>query len=210
MKIKHLLAILFSFLSLPGFSQTFPVTGIITDAKDNSVLPGATVMLIRLPDSVRTVSITDNAGAFSFQPAAGQYMLRASFLGFQALQRRVVVADKPVALGNLALQVNTTSLKEVQITERVPTAVQKGDTTEFNSKAMKVNKDANSDELVEKVPGVVIQDGKVTARGQDVKKVRVDGKEFFGDDAMATLKNLPADVVDKIQLVEEQSEQARL
>src|SRR5688500_17412243 len=108
MKIKHLLAILFSFLSLSGFSQTIPVTGIITDAKDNAVLLGATVMLIRLPDSVRTVSLTVYAGAFSFQPAAGQYMLRASFLGFQALQWRVVVADKPVALGNLALQVNTT------------------------------------------------------------------------------------------------------
>ncbi|GEO06589.1 collagen-binding protein [Adhaeribacter aerolatus] len=210
MKPKHLLVLLFSFLSLPGFSQTFPVTGKVTDAKDNSALPGATVMLIRLPDSARSVSITDNQGTFNFQPAAGQYLLRASFLGFQTLQRRVVVADKPIALGNLALQVNTTALKEVQITERVPTAVQKGDTTEFNAKAMKVNTDANSDELVEKVPGVVIQDGKVTARGQDVKKVRVDGKEFFGDDAMATLKNLPADVVDKIQLVEEQSEQSRL
>jgi hypothetical protein len=210
MKIKHLLAILFLFLSLQGFSQTFPVTGKVTDAKDNSVLPGATVMLIRLPDSVRIVSITGNDGTFTFQPAAGQYMLRASFLGFQNLQRRMVVTDKPVDLGNLALQVNSTALKEVKVTERVPTAVQKGDTTEFNSKAMKVNKDANSDELVEKVPGVVIQDGKVTARGQDVKKVRVDGKEFFGDDAMATLKNLPADVVDKIQLVEEQSEQSRL
>ncbi|MGV3586382.1 MAG: outer membrane beta-barrel protein [Adhaeribacter sp.] len=210
MKPKHLLVLLFLLLSLPGFSQTFPVTGKITDAKDNSALPGATVMLIRLPDSTRSVSITDNQGTFNFQPAVGQYLLRASFLGFQTLQRRVVVADKPIALGNLAMQVNTTTLKEVQITEKVPTAVQKGDTTEFNSKAMKVNKDANSDELVEKVPGVVIQDGKVTARGQDVKKVRVDGKEFFGDDAMATLRNLPADVVDKIQLVEEQSEQSRL
>ena len=210
MKLKPLLIVLLSFFSLQAFSQTFPVSGKITDAKDNSALPGASVVLIHLPDSAKVGAITDNDGSFTIATQPGQYIFRASFLGFQTLQRRVAVIDKPVALGNLALGVNTTTLKEVQITEKVPTAVQKGDTTEFNAKAMKVNADANSDELVEKVPGVVIQDGKVTARGQDVKRVRVDGKEFFGDDAMATLKNLPADVVDKIQLLEEQSEQSRL
>ena len=211
MKLKSLLLVLLMFFSLQAFSQTtFPVSGKVTDAKDNSALPGASVVLIHLPDSAKVGAITSNDGTFTIATQPGQYIFRASFLGFQTLQRRVAVVDKPVALGNLALGVNATALKEVQITEKVPTAVQKGDTTEFNAKAMKVNADANSDELVEKVPGVVIQDGKVTARGQDVKRVRVDGKEFFGDDAMATLKNLPADVVDKIQLLEEQSVQSRL
>lgn len=211
MKARILLFCLLLLACTKGFSQTVLVSGKITDAKDNSGLPGATVQLIHLPDSVRTGAvITDGEGKFSFQPKPGQYVLRASFLGFQTLQRKLVVADKPLVLGNLALRVNATTLKEVQITEKVPVAVQKGDTTEFNAKAMKVNPDANSDELVEKVPGVVIQDGVVKAKGQDVKRVRVDGREFFGDDAMATLKNLPAEVVDKIQLVEEQSEQSRL
>jgi hypothetical protein len=211
MKAKILLLSLLLLTTFKGFSQTFPLSGKITDAKDNGGLPGATVLLLQLPDSARAgAAITDGQGTFSFQAKPGQYLLRATFLGFQALQRRIVVADKPIVLGNLALQVNSTTLREVQITEKVPVAVQKGDTTEFNAKAMKVNTDANSDELVEKVPGVVIQDGVVKAKGQDVKKVRVDGREFFGDDAMATLKNLPAEVVDKIQLVEEQSEQARL
>jgi hypothetical protein len=210
MKLKLLLFCLL-LTSFEGFSQTFPVSGKVTDAKDNTGLPGATVLLIHLPDSVRAGAvITDGAGTFNFQPKRGQYVLRVSFLGFQTLQRNIVVADKAIVLGNVALQVNATTLKEVQITEKVPVAVQKGDTTEFNAKAMKVNPDANSDDLVEKVPGVVIQDGVVKAKGQDVKKVRVDGKEFFGDDAMATLRNLPADVVDKIQLVEEQTEQSRL
>jgi len=210
MTLRYLLSILILFSCFQAAAQTVAVSGIIADAKDNTALPGATVLLIHLPDSVRAVSITDNEGRFSFQPRAGQYLLRASFLGFETLQRPILVADKPIVLGTLTLTVNTKTLREVVVTEKVPIAVQKGDTTEFNAKAMKVNPDANSDELVEKVPGVVIQDGKVTARGQDVKKVRVDGREFFGDDAMATLKNLPADVVDKIQLVEEQSEQARL
>lgn len=211
MKARILLLCLLLLASFKSFSQTFPVSGRITDAKDNSGLPGATVLLIHLPDSVRAgAAITDGEGKFRFQPRKGQYLLRASYLGFQTLQRQLEVNDKALVLGNLTLKVNTTSLKEVQITEKVPVAVQKGDTTEFNAQAMKVNADANSDELVEKVPGVVIQDGVVKARGQDVKKVRVDGKEFFGDDAMATLKNLPAEVVDKIQLVEEQSEQSRL
>ena len=126
MKAKILLLSLLLLTTFKGFSQTFPLSGKITDAKDNGGLPGATVLLLQLPDSARAgAAITDGQGSFSFQAKPGQYLLRATFLGFQALQRRIVVADKPIVLGNLALQVNSTTLKEVQITEKVPVAVQK-------------------------------------------------------------------------------------
>lgn len=206
--------LLFCLLVLAGFrsfSQTLPVSGKVTDGKDQEALPGATVQLLHLPDSARTgAMVTDTQGRFQFQARSGQYLVRVSFSGFQPLQRKLVVADKPVVLGNLALQVNTTTLKEVLITEQVPAAVQKGDTTEFNAKAFKTTPDANSDELIEKIPGMVVEDGKVKSNGEEIQRVTIDGKDFFGADAMATLKNLPAEVVDKIQVFDEKSEQARL
>ena len=211
MRYKYLLSFVLAFIcSSQVFAQSYSVKGKITDGKDNSALPGATVFFIHLPDSVKVASVTNLEGQFNFQVKAGEYLLRVSFLGFQTLQRSVQVTNKPLDLGNIGLEVNSKMLHEVTITESVLTAVQKGDTTEFNAQAFKTNPDANADELVEKIPGVIIQDGKVKAQGEDVKRVLVDGKEFFGDDAMATLKNLPAEVIDKIQVFDEQSERARI
>ncbi|MGV3503678.1 MAG: outer membrane beta-barrel protein [Adhaeribacter sp.] len=210
MTAKKLLFLLLAFTWVPALAQTLPVKGRVTDAKDHTALPGATVLLIRLPDSARTVTVCNTDGTFSFQAAPGAYLLRASFLGFQPLQRRITVADKALEVGELPLPTDAKMLGEVKITEQALTSVQKGDTTEFNAQAFKTNPDANADELVEKIPGVVMEEGKLKAQGEDVKRVLVDGKEFFGDDALATLKNLPAEVIDKIQVYDEQSERARL
>ena len=211
MKHKLLLFCLLLLAGFKSFSQTLPVSGRITDGKDQSALPGATVQLLHLPDSSRAgVSVTDTGGRFAFSSRPGQYLVQVSFTGFRALHRKIVVADKPLALGDLGLVVDAKTLGTVEITEKVPMAVQKGDTTEFNAKAFKTNPDANSDELIEKIPGMVIEDGKVKSNGEDIRRVTVDGRDFFGDDAMATLKNLPAEVIDKIQVFDEKSEQARL
>ncbi|MES2691277.1 MAG: TonB-dependent receptor [Bacteroidota bacterium] len=101
-------------------------------------------------------------------------------------------------------------LKEVNITGKIPPVVQKGDTTEMSANAYKTNPDANAEDLVTKMPGITVQDGKVQAQGEDVQKVLVDGKEFFGDDANAVLKNLPAEVIDKIQVFDKRSDQSEL
>jgi hypothetical protein len=210
MKLKLLLFSLLLLAGFQGFSQTAAVSGRVTDGQDQAALPGATILLLHLPDSARAaVSVTDTGGRFLINARPGQYLVKVSFTGFQALQRKITVAAQPLVLGDLALAQDATTLKEVQITEKVPMAVQKGDTTEFNAKAFKTNPDANTDELIEKIPGMVIQEGKVRSNGEDIRKVTVDGRDFFGADAMATLKNLPADVVDKIQVFDEKSEQAR-
>ncbi|HSI89938.1 MAG TPA: outer membrane beta-barrel protein, partial [Adhaeribacter sp.] len=100
-------------------------------------------------------------------------------------------------------------LKEVEVVGRAAMSVQKGDTSEFNSKAFKTNPDASAEDMVQKVPGVTMQNGKVHAQGEEVKKVLLDGREFFGEDASAALKNLPAEVIDKIQIFDEKSEQSQ-
>src|SRR5690606_10219043 len=82
-------------------------------------------------------------------------------------------------------------------------------TTEFHADAFKTTTDADAEALVSKMPGITVQDGKVQAQGEDVKRVLVDGKEFFGDDPNAVLKNVPAEIIEKIQVFDEQSEQAQ-
>ena len=86
----------------------------------------------------------------------------------------------------------------MEITEQVPAAQQLGDTTQFNADAYKTLPDASAEDLVQKLPGVIIEDGKVQAQGEDVKEVLVDGRPFFGNDPTAALRNLPAEVIDKI------------
>ena len=100
------------------------------------------------------------------------------------------------------------SLKEVTVTERLPAAQLKGDTTIYNSDAYKTTKDATAEDLVTKMPGIKVEDGKVQAQGEDVKKVLIDGKPYLGDDPNAAFKSLPAEVIDKIQVYDKKSDQS--
>lgn len=86
--------------------------------------------------------------------------------------------------------------------------VQKGDTTEMNAGNFQVNPDASAEDLVRKMPGVTSSNGQVQAQGEQVKRVLVDGKPFFGDDPNTALKNLPADVISKIQIYDGKSDQS--
>lgn len=100
-------------------------------------------------------------------------------------------------------------LKEVKIEGIQTPAIQKGDTIQLNASSFKVNRDASTEDLLLKMPGISIENGKVKAQGEEVKKVLIDGKEFFGDDASVAIKNLPADLVDKIQFFDKLSDQAQ-
>ena len=111
-------------------------------------------------------------------------------------------------IGTISLKPTATSLGGVEIKGTAERAEQKGDTTQYNAAAFKVTQDATTEDLVKKMPGITIENGTVKAHGEDVKRVLVDGKQFFGEDASVTLKNLPAEVVDKIQVFDKLSDQA--
>ena len=187
------------------------VSGRVTDGKDQSPLIGANVLLIRLPDSVKTGTAADAEGRFQFDNVApGRYVVDASFVGYQKISQVVAVAGQPVQLGAVALQTGGIQLKGVVVTGAAVQSVQKGDTTQFNAKAFKTNPDANAQDLLTKMPGVTVgADGKVQAQGENVQRVLVDGKEFFGNDPDAVLKNLPAEMVDKVEVFDQRSEQSR-
>src|SRR5690606_29923683 len=93
-------------------------------------------------------------------------------------------------VGTIFIQSNTTTLSTVVLQGRTPPSVQKGDTSEFRANAFKTNPDASAEELLQKMPGVTLDNGSIKVQGENVGKVFIDGKPYFGDDPAAALKNL--------------------
>ena len=202
-----LLSFLFGATSL--FAQTYSVQGRVVSETDQSPLAGAKITLSRLPDSVRSGAITNANGAFLIQNLpAGKYALRVTYIGYRDYVWRFELKES-VNLGVIAMKESGAVSDEIVVEERLPTAVQQGDTIQFNARAFKTNPDATAEDLISKMPGVSVQGGRVQAQGEQVRQVLVDGKPFFGDDPSAVLKNLPAEMIDKIQVFDQQSEQAR-
>lgn len=209
---KAVLGLGLMFCFAMGYAQEpIKVYGYIKETGNAAPLPLATVQAISLPDSShRTGGVTDFDGKFEFTvPAAGNYLLRLSYIGYKSFEKTVPVPAQGLDVGTLSITKDAEMLNAVKIEDKAVQGVQLGDTTQFNANAFKTNPDANAEDLVTKMPGVTLQDGKVQAQGEDVKQILIDGKPYFGTDVNAALKNLPADVIDKVQVFDQQSEQAR-
>lgn len=205
-------AVLFvlAFLFTSGLSaQTFNITGKAIGS-DGAPLPGAHVELQHPWGENVAATVAEDNGAFILKEVPrGGYKLRISYLGYATLEQEVTLSDHSLDLGTLTLEPGAEVLTEVQVKDRVPMGKVKGDTTEFNADAFKVLKDASAEDLVKKLPTVSVENGKVQAQGEDVKEVLVDGKRFFGNDPTAALRNLPAEVIQSIQVFDQESEQSQ-
>lgn len=191
--------------------QGIELRGRVMDKNDNSSLFGVTVLLINARDSTqRSGTTTDADGRFAFPNLSrGAYRLRLSYIGYNTEQVQIRPFNSVQDLGTLQLSSNSKNLKEVTVKGMQERVEQKADTLIYNADAYKVTKDANVEDLVTKMPGITIENGTIKAQGQDVKRVLVDGREFFGDDASLALKNLPSEVVDKIQVFDRLSDQSQ-
>lgn len=202
-----------AFLSLPFAAQAqeeFKLSGTIIDQSVNTPLPGANVLLIHARDSnYRKGTTSDANGRFTIANLKrGRYRLQASFIGYSTLSKDSVFLFNDLDLGNLYIEPSSTELSDVTVEERQIRVEIKGDTTQYNANAYKVNPDATAEDLVKKMPGVTQENGTMKVNGEDVQRVLVNGRPYFGDDPSATLKNLPANMVDKVQVFDQQSEQA--
>ncbi|HEX6170333.1 MAG TPA: carboxypeptidase-like regulatory domain-containing protein, partial [Chitinophagaceae bacterium] len=208
MKVNLLALVLLSF-SLASFSQTPVLSGSIRDAENKQPLSGATVKLVRGTDSISVVS--DKTGTFEFKNLVdtGKYNLVISFLGYELTKREIVWENVSKKLDDIDINREAKTLGGVTVTSTPPLTKQKADTTEISASQLKVNPDANSEDLIKKAPGITVENGQVKVGGEQVRKVTVDGRDFFGDDASATLRNLPAEIVDKIQVFDRMSDQAQ-
>ncbi len=198
-------------IRISSFAQNATVTGILKDSKDKSTLIGANAILLNTTDSsIYKGNTADLDGYFIISNIAkGNYIFKASYLGYNDYFQKIEVGNDTIKLAEIFLQQSSKQLKDIVVSSTAPTAVQIGDTTQYNANSYKTNPDANAEDLVTKMAGITSQNGTLQAHGEDVKKVLVDGKPFFGDDVNAVLKNLPADVIDKIQVFDQLSDQAQ-
>lgn len=201
--------ILFCFLfSALSFAQS-PVSGKVTDGKGDPI-PGASVF-VRQGDKLVRGSVSGPNGAFVIDSLlSGSYSFNVTSVGFVSFQKNIKVKPRtPYYIGVVKMKEEDKMIDEVQVVSTVVRQEQHGDTTVFNAAAFKVNPDATTEDLLRKIPGMEVKNGSVSHGGETVKKVLVDGKEFFGDDPSIALKNIDADMVDKIEVFDKQSEQAQ-
>lgn len=195
----------FSFLR----AQTFSVSGKLIDETKQPAI-GSSVFLLKSDSSFIKGTTTDLEGQFKLENInSNNYILKILSLGYKPVFKPIHITNQDISIPTITLKKNLTNLKEVTVEAQQALATQNGDTTSFSANAYKVTKDATAEDLVSKMPGVTIVDGKVQAQGEDVKQVLVDGKPFFGDDANAVLKNLPAEVIDKVQVFDKKSDQSQ-
>ncbi|HOY49903.1 MAG TPA: outer membrane beta-barrel protein [Flavobacteriales bacterium] len=197
-------------LSINLSAQQFELKGRIIDKVSSEGIVGANVGLYRMPDSTLITGIqTDANGNFIIPNVpGGMYRAQVTFVGYSTM-RFPVRMNENKDIGTKSMESTMKNLKGIEVEGAQQRAVQKGDTTEINADAFKVNPDATAEDLVKKMPGITVDNGVVKAGGEEVKKVLIDGKEFFGDDASMALKNLPAEVVNKIQFFDKMSDQAQ-
>ncbi|MDE6248879.1 MAG: TonB-dependent receptor, partial [Paramuribaculum sp.] len=189
------------------------ITGRIKD-DTGEVLPDATVKLLSLPDSTFVKGIQANdEGKFRLTGVKrGQYVAEVSYVGYATQGVNVKVDGKNnVALGDISLSEGTINLKDVVVTGVKTQIKVMEDTVEYNADSYKTAPNAVVEDLLKRLPGVEVDsEGKITANGKEVTKILIDGKEFFSDDPKVASKNLPVNMVDKLQVVDRKSDLARL
>lgn len=210
-----LVFILLSTFSIFAQNKVIAVSGRIIESDSKEPAAQATVQLLALPDSAYAAGIgSGNKGWFTLPKVkAGKYVLKVSYIGFRTkyvpVQLSANVPDKN--LGTIELAPDAVMLGEAVITAAAPEVTVKEDTLEYNSTAYRTPEGAMLEELVKKLPGAEIDDnGNVKINGKEVKKIMVDGKEFFGGDVKTGLKNLPVNMIDKLKTYDKKSDLARV
>ncbi|MBV7529837.1 TonB-dependent receptor [Chitinophaga sp. sic0106] len=209
-KLIFLVALLFAMQTTRA--QSAIVKGKVADTLNRTSLSNAVVAVLRAKDStLYRFQRTGGDGRFelkSLQP--GQYLVLITYPKFADYVESVTLSDSTLQnMGTVNLIQKSRLLQEVVVKQQVAAIRFKGDTTEFNADSFKTAANASVEELLKIMPGLQVdKDGKVTAMGQQVKKVLVEGEEFFGDDPTLVTKNLRADMVDKVQVFDKKSEQA--
>ncbi len=191
-------------------SAQVEIRGSLVDSNTTMPVRMATVSLIRESDSVLvSFTRTDYQGLYVLQaPQPGTYQLLYAHPIFVDYLSKIIVGTEDIDLGEKSILTRAKMLAEVFVTQRGQIFM-KGDTLEYLTDSLKLDENANVEELLKALPGMQVdQDGNITAQGEKVERVLVDGEEFFGNDPTMVTRNLNASVVDKVQVYEKKSEEA--
>lgn len=214
---KCLLMLLMILFSPVAFAQQsgVNVTGSVVEQGNDIPIEQATVRLLNVKDSamVRGVVSARN-GSFTLKNVKeGSYLLHITFIGYDPLYQPLQITGKknPVNVGKLELSDGAIELGEAVVIGKAPEVTVRNDTVEYNADSYKVTEGSVLEDLLKKMPGVEVDsEGKITVNGKEVKKVMVDGKEFFSDDPKVASKNLPAKMIDKLQVLDKKSDMAQM
>lgn len=214
---KCLLMLLMILFSPMAFAQQsgVNVTGSVVEQGSDTLIEQATVRLLNVKDSamVRGVVSARN-GSFTLKNVKkGSYLLHITFIGYDPLYQPLQITGKknPVNVGKLELSDGAIELGEAVVIGKAPEVTVRNDTVEYNADSYKVTEGSVLEDLLKKMPGVEVDsEGKITVNGKEVKKVMVDGKEFFSDDPKVASKNLPAKMIDKLQVLDKKSDMAQM
>ena len=214
MKFTILLLSLFLLFTLRLSAQnTYSVKGVVADTAAKTKLLNTSVSVLNSKDSTLvTYTRAAKDGSFSVGNLhKGSFILLMTYPGYADYVEQFTLDSVKTShdFGDVGMILKSRLLHDVIIKGTRAAIKIKGDTTEFNAAAFTVQPNAKVEDLLKQLPGIQVdKDGKITAEGQEVKKVLVDGEEFFGDDPTLVTKNIRADMVDKVQLYDKKSDQA--
>jgi hypothetical protein len=214
MRRPKLILTLFLLLLCCGiaYGQVASIRGSITDTSEKKGLASAVVMALRQKDSVMVGHTrTDKSGNFLINNLpVGKLLIIVTYPRYADYAANVEVKDSSSVtdLHQIMMILKSDLLKTFVVNGNAAIRL-KGDTTEFKADSFKVQPNASIEDLLKKLPGIQVdQNGKITAQGQTVQRVLVDGEEFFGDDPTLVTRNLRASIVDKVQVYDKKSDQA--
>ena len=213
---KILLILLSGFIWLAASAQkNGTIKGVVFDTIAKQPVSASTITVLQSKDSsLVTFTMTNSRGEFSLANVPyGDYRLLVTHVSYHNVNKYFTVndANKSIDLANIEVSDKNKVLEEVVIMAEAPPVTLIGDTVQYNAGSFKTKPNAVVEDLLKRMPGIQVEkDGTVKAQGQEVKRILVDGKEFFGTDPKIATKNLPADAVDKVQVYDKQSDMAQL
>ena len=207
---KRFLALLVMLcVAIPTMAQSVKITAKIVDAESKEGIIGAIMEVVDPKSDKRRHSVSGAAGATIVTGVtSGEYEVTVAFIGYTTFKQNVKVEGSNVDLGVVELKPEAVSIDMVVKEVQALRTSQNGDTVAYNAAAFKVSTDADVEGLLKKMPGITISNGQVEAQGEQVKKIFVDGKEFFGEDVSTALNSLPAQAVDRIEVFNKLSDNA--
>lgn len=216
--MKHsLLAMLLMLMSIGANAQsTYNVSGTILEDETNEVVIAATVRILSLPDSSMVAgAATTTDGSFNIKKVkAGKYALKITYIGYRTRVLELDLTnkkDKNVELGYMYIIPDSKMMKEVTVSANAAQVQVKGDSLVYNASAYRVPEGSVLEDLIKKLPGAKVdENGNITINGKTMKKILVEGKEFFLDDPNMALKNIPTNMIDKIKTYDRKSDFARV
>ena len=208
---KHLLLVLAILTGQTAFAQAiYSIKLHLTDEKTGEPVAFATASVtVKGETSPSKYTLTDDKGdAAITKLKKGTYILKAELMGYKTYTKEVAL-EKNMDLGVIKMAEDAEVLEAAKVTDVGNPIVIKKDTVEYNASSFKTSENDMLEQLLKKLPGVEVgADGSITANGETIKKITIDGKTFFLDDPQLASKNIPAKIIEKVKVVEKKSDQA--